>query len=235
MKPDKSNGVVILVKVTKSVFRTFEWQHKILDEDPTFYREGQLQRRLLNCKKNVFFTDSQYNQVYPTEYKPARIYGLPKMHKTNTDCPNFRTIISSLGTFNYALATHLGEPLKKLIPTEYSCNDAYTGKHVIGLPWKELDRKFWGCQPIILLTIFSQLLKIKNQAMEFIEYINQQHPNINFTKEEKKNGKLPFLDVLINNCETLVTTVYHKPTYTGLLLNFRSFVPFSYKTSVLMV
>ena len=59
----------------------------------------------------------------------------------------------------------------------------------------------------------------QKQASEFLEYINQQHPNINFIKDENKNGKLAFLDVLINNCETLVTTVYHKPTYTGLLLN----------------
>ena len=55
----------------------------------------------------------------------------------------------------------------------------------------------------------------KEQALEFYEYFNQQHPNIKFTKEENVNFKLPFLDVMVENSEQLVTTVYHKPTFTG--------------------
>ena len=35
---------------------------------------------------------------------------------------------------------------------------------------------------------------------------------------------------MINNLEEFDTTVYHKSTYTGLLLNFKSFAPFQYKT-----
>ena len=49
----------------------------------------------------------------------------------------------------------------------------------------------------------------QNQALE---YVNKQHANIKFTKEENKDGKSAFLDVLIHNSETLVMTVYHKPT-----------------------
>ena len=127
---NKSNGVVILDKV-KYKERIFELlndntKFKILDKDPTFYSEGQLQRRLLNFKRKGFFTDSQYNQVYPNGSKPVRIYRLPKMHKTYTDYPKFWQIISYLGAFNYALASHLGEYLKKLIPTVYSCSDKFT-------------------------------------------------------------------------------------------------------------
>ena len=43
--------------------------------------------------------------------------------------------------------------------------------------------------------------------------------------ETEKNGKLPFLDVLVCNKPNLVTSVYRKPTYTGLLTNFFSFTP----------
>ena len=67
------------------------------------------------------------------------------------------------------------------------------------------------------------------QALKFYEYINQKHPNIKFTKEENKHFKLAFLDVLVDNSEKLVTTVYHKPIFTGLMINFRSFVPPGYK------
>ena len=67
------------------------------------------------------------------------------------------------------------------------------------------------------------------EACSFFEYLNSRHPNIKFTKEYSKNGTLPFLDVSIYNMNNYTTSVYHKSTYTGLLLNFKSFVPFEYK------
>ena len=49
--------------------------------------------------------------------------------------------------------------------------------------------------------------------------------------EREENNKLPFLDVLLDNNSNhgIITSVFHKKTYTGLLTNFYSFVPFSYK------
>ena len=69
---------------------------------------------------------------------------------------------------------------------------------------------------------------------EFFNFINDQHPNIRFTVENEVNGKLPFLDVLIRLGTDLKfhTTSYRKPTYTGLLTNFFSFTPSSYKTGL---
>ena len=68
-----------------------------------------------------------------------------------------------------------------------------------------------------------------NDALLFMNYLNSRHPNIKFTKEENKNGVLPFLDISISNFESFKTSVYHKSTYTGLLMNFKSFAPFEYK------
>ena len=70
-------------------------------------------------------------------------------------------------------------------------------------------------------------------AESFFDYINNRHPNIKFTKEYNENGNLPFLDVLISNHSGLKTSVYHKTTYTGLMTNFKSFVPHSYKTRLI--
>lgn len=67
------------------------------------------------------------------------------------------------------------------------------------------------------------------EANCFFEYLNNRHRNIKFTKEYNDNGSLPFLDIMINNSGNLITNVYHKSTYTGLLLNFKSFAPFQYK------
>ena len=63
-----------------------------------------------------------------------------------------------------------------------------------------------------------------------LRYLNERHPNIKFTKDENlKHGELSFLDVLIKNKGELITSIYHKDSYTGLLTKFRSFVPHVYK------
>ena len=67
----------------------------------------------------------------------------------------------------------------------------------------------------------------------FFEYLNNRHPNIKFTKEYNKNSNIPFLDISITNLDNIITSVYHKTTYTGLLTNFKSFVPYIYKTGLI--
>ena len=66
-------------------------------------------------------------------------------------------------------------------------------------------------------------------AETFHTYLNTKHKIIKFTYEKKIGNKLPFLDILISNNENLQTSVFHKKTYTRLLLNYFSFVPDSYK------
>ena len=67
----------------------------------------------------------------------------------------------------------------------------------------------------------------------FLSYLNRQHPNIFFSSELEKNGKLPFLDSEITRSNgRFSTSVYRKPTFTGLFTNFYSFVPLVYKRSL---
>ena len=53
--------------------------------------------------------------------------------------------------------------------------------------------------------------------------------------EKEINRFIVFLDVFISgiNNQNLTLQTYHKSTYTGLLLNFKSFTPFSYKISLI--
>ena len=54
----------------------------------------------------------------------------------------------------------------------------------------------------------------------FLQYINKQNKNIQFTLEKESQGKLPFLDVLvIRKGHQLEHTVYRKPTHTDRYLN----------------
>ena len=82
-----------------------------------------------------------------------------------------------------------------------------------------------------ILTVFDN----ENDAKHFLDYLNRQHKNIKFTIEKQVNNSIPFLDVLISdiNNKTLKLSTYHKPTYTGLLLNFNSFTSRSYKISLI--
>ena len=61
------------------------------------------------------------------------------------------------------------------------------------------------------------------------------HPNIKFTIEKQVNHSIAFLDTFISciNNQNLTLQIYHKLTYTGLLLNFKSFTSFSYKISLI--
>ena len=65
-----------------------------------------------------------------------------------------------------------------------------------------------------------------SQVLKFVDYMNHQHPNIKFTFEVEKNI-FSFLDVKIcreNN--KLTTSVFRKPTFSGVFINFDSFVPY---------
>ena len=71
----------------------------------------------------------------------------------------------------------------------------------------------------------------KQDSLNFSNFLNNRHPNIKFTIKKQINHSITFLDVLISgiNNQNLTLHTYHKSTYKGLLLNFKSFTSFSYK------
>ena len=50
-----------------------------------------------------------------------------------------------------------------------------------------------------------------------------------FSSETEVNSTLLFLDVLIECNNGFFTSIYHKPTFSGLFTNFDSFIPLSFK------
>ena len=77
------------------------------------------------------------------------------------------------------------------------------------------------------------LLENEHQAQTFLGFLNIQHPNLNLTIEKQHMKQLPFLDVLNTRSDRLITSVYRKSTFTGLLQNYNSFVPFTYKKGLI--
>ena len=91
-------------------------------------REGRLQRLLRKLKKDGHLDSDVYENIYPKGSHPARIYGLPKMHKDRglNSAQPFRPIVSSIGTYNYNLAKYLCNLLSLHIPTEHCATDTFT-------------------------------------------------------------------------------------------------------------
>ena len=78
----------------------------------------------------------------------------------------------------------------------------------------------------------------EQDSLKFLNFLNKRHPNnkfIKFTIAKQINHSIAFLDVFISgiNNQNLTLQTYHKSTYTGLLLNFKSFTSFSYKISLI--
>ena len=75
----------------------------------------------------------------------------------------------------------------------------------------------------------------EQDSLNFLNFLNNRHPNIKFTIEKQNNHSIAFLDEFISgiNDQSLTLQTYHKSTYTGLLLNFKSFTSYSYKISLI--
>jgi hypothetical protein len=80
------------------------------------------------------------------------------------------------------------------------------------------------------------IFKNHQKIEDFLMRINKWHPNIKFTKEEERDNKLAFLDVLISRNSSnnkYDTTIYRKPTNTNLYLLYESNQCREYKLSLI--
>ena len=60
----------------------------------------------------------------------------------------------------------------------------------------------------------------RSDDLVFFDILNQLHSSLTFTIEEENIGQLPFLDLLVERCDfSFLTSVYRKPTFSGLYLN----------------
>ncbi|CAF4673899.1 unnamed protein product [Rotaria sp. Silwood1] len=83
------------------------------------------------------------------------------------------------------------------------------------------------------------LLDPKFSAKKVCAELSKLHPSVKFTSQEEGavTHKLPFLNVLIQRQEGIgfQTRIYRKPTFTGLITKWNSFVPKIYKYNTISV
>ena len=75
----------------------------------------------------------------------------------------------------------------------------------------------------------------KNLASFFLNFVNQQHRNISFTKECETDNKLAFLDALVSvvcrNTTGFDVSVHMKSTFSGLGISFFSYCAHKFKVN----
>ena len=78
------------------------------------------------------------------------------------------------------------------------------------------------------------MLRSKEDADKLHFQLNKLHDALRFTTEPESEGKLPFLDVLVERVNgKLVTSVYRKKTYTGHYMKWNSFAPTQRKLNLI--
>ena len=65
-----------------------------------------------------------------------------------------------------------------------------------------------------------------DHADKFREYLSSKHPNIKFSIEKEEDSCLPFVDVnIFRENDKFATNDYRKKTFSGVYINFKSFIP----------
>ena len=119
-KPDKRSGVVVvdksdyIFKMEKILHDTtkFELIGSSYNFDNTAKVESNIQRQLLQLKKDGLLPPSVYKTIRPTGSQRPRLYGLPKTHKE--DLP-LRPILSMIGSAQHSLAKWLTSMLDPVL------------------------------------------------------------------------------------------------------------------------
>ena len=64
--------------------------------------------------------------------------------------------------------------------------------------------------------------------------MNSRHRNIQFTCEVESNYKISLLDISITRSnDKLVTSLYRKKIFSGVYMNYNSFLPINYKKGLI--
>ena len=83
---------------------------------------------------------------------------------------------------------------------------------------------WWNVNDIFVLFISPKHLEA------FCIFLDGQHANMSFTIEYEKQNRMSFLNIeIICEDKTFTTSVYHRPTFSGVYAHFDSFLPSTYQ------
>ena len=76
------------------------------------------------------------------------------------------------------------------------------------------------------------LFSSKEHLQLFVDYMNKQHKCLKFTSEAENDNSFSFLDIKITrHNQQFKTSVYRKPTFSGVFTHYKSYLDQTYKKS----
>ena len=124
--------------------------------------------------------------------------------------------------FEQSFGTGMGNPLSCVLANLFL-------EHVES----ELLPLYKGVSPIFWKRYVDDCLSLVSEDFDlddFLNFINSFYPSLKFTYEWSKNGKIPFLDILIQNCNThLKFDIFRKETHSESYLHYFSYASESIK------
>ena len=122
----------------------------------------------------------------------------------------------------------MGSPLGPTLANVFLCY--WEEKWLSACP-KQFSPLFYNRFIDDTFTLFSS----EDHVKKFHKYLNTRHKNMHFTYEIEQNNCLPFLDVLVTReNDSFSTSLYRKPTFSGLYTNFYSFISEQYKKGLIL-
>ncbi|MEL6606571.1 MAG: reverse transcriptase domain-containing protein, partial [Cyanobacteria bacterium J06614_10] len=161
------------------------------------------------------------------KYHPDKLFGIGKniLKKLLEFATSQSIFIFNGNLYNQVDGISMGSSLGPVYANTFMCFKEVEWLENCPLDFKPLFYRRYVDDTFLMFKEYADVAK-------FLEYLNGKHPNIRFTCEIENNGKLPFLDILIcKNNGNISTSVYRKPTFTGLGLSWFSFCPDIYKVN----
>ncbi|XP_046435958.1 uncharacterized protein LOC124187815 [Neodiprion fabricii] len=260
MRSDKGNSTVVMYKeeylteMNKLVGdrKTYEK----IKGDPTSKLQN-ISNRLIKKLVDIGILDNIEGKLMRTHSALApRIYGLRKTHKPGC---KLRPVVSSIGSPGYEIAKFVHKSLLPFVMSlKYNVTDSFHFLDQIKLKKKEGCAMGSPASPSIAIIAVDYVVSMalthldfeipiiksyvddlfavvpKDKVDSILDVFNSVDKDIQFTLEVENNGKLPFLDILIERSEDgdLITSWFKKPYSSRRILNFNSNHSLSQKLGV---
>ena len=221
--------VPILAPIAKgpyTVDNTFSFNKEVLKQNPEFVM-GSLDVDALFTSLPL---DETINICVQELYKNTEI--VTKLEKKDMNNLLNLACKDTLFLFDDVYYTQIdgvamGSPLGPTLANAFMCYHENIWLDQCPMEFKPKFYKRYVDDIFVLFDNFEQFEKFK-------EYLNSKHQHIKFTSELEVDGKLPFLDILVDrNDGFMSTSVYRKPTFTGVYTHYSSFIPSVYKIGLL--
>ena len=205
-----------------TVKNSFDFAEEVVNYDHNLYMASldveslftniPLEETIKNCVNNLFS-----NNFYSGKLSRKDLYDLLKLGTTES------SFIFHNKLYKQIDRVAMGSPLCPTLANAFLC-------HYEKIWLNECPSQF---KPVVYRCYVDDifvLFKSKEHLKLFVNYMNSKHKNIKFTFETEDSNHFSFLDVKIT-CKNkqFVTLIFRKVTFSGVLINYNSFIFDTYK------